>query len=57
MDTKSFKLPGIHNLVNLAFIIKAAETIGLTTTAIQKSINTFAGVHHRIEYVDGVKGL
>ena len=57
MDTKSFKLPGIHNLVNLAFIIKAAETIGLTTTAIQKSINTFSGVHHRIEYVDGLKGL
>lgn len=57
MDTKSFKLPGVHNLVNLAFIIKAAETIGLTTAAIQKSINTFSGVHHRIEYVDGVKGL
>jgi len=57
MDTKSFKLPGIHNLVNLAFIIKAAETIGLTLASIQKSINTFSGVHHRIEYVDGVKGL
>ncbi|MEA9357946.1 UDP-N-acetylmuramoyl-L-alanine--D-glutamate ligase [Bacteriovorax sp. PP10] len=57
MDTNSFKLPGIHNLVNLAFIIKAAETIGLTKEAIQKSINTFKGVHHRIEYVDGVKGL
>lgn len=57
MDTKLFKLPGIHNLVNLAFIIKAAETIGLTKEAIQKSINTFKGVHHRIEYVDGVKGL
>lgn len=57
MDTKSFKLPGIHNLVNLAFIIKAAQTIGLTSEAIQKSINTFSGVHHRIEYVDGVIGL
>ena len=57
MDTKSFKLPGIHNLVNLAFIIKAAETIGLAKEAIQKSINTFKGVHHRIEYVDGVVRL
>ena len=57
MDTTSFKLPGIHNLVNLAFIIKAAETIGLTKEGIQKSIDTFRGVHHRIEFVDGVKGL
>ena len=56
-DTKLFKLPGIHNVVNLAFIIKAAETIGLSKDAIQKSINTFKGVHHRIEYVDGLKGL
>lgn len=57
MDTKNFKLPGIHNLVNLAFILKTAETINLSKTAIQKSIDTFRGVHHRIEYVDGVVGL
>ncbi len=56
-DISKFKLPGIHNLVNLAFIIKAAETIGLSAKAIQHSIDTFTGVHHRIEYVDGVKGL
>ncbi len=56
-ETKEFKLPGIHNLVNLAFIIKAAESIGLSSQAIQQSINTFAGVHHRIEYVTGIKGL
>lgn len=56
-DISKFKLPGIHNQVNLAFIIKAAETIGLSPKAIQHSIDTFTGVHHRIEYVDGVKGL
>lgn len=56
-ETKEYKLPGHHNLVNLMFVIAAAETIGLTQAGIQKSINTFAGVHHRIEYVNGVKGL
>lgn len=56
-DTKEFKLPGIHNVVNLAFIIKAAEHIGLHNKAVQHSINTFPGVHHRIEYVAGLKGL
>ncbi len=56
-DTKEFKLPGIHNLVNLSFIVKVAEEIKLTPKAIQESINTFGGVHHRIEYVSNVLGL
>lgn len=53
----NFKLPGIHNKVNLAFILKAAKSLGLSPKAIQHSIDTFAGVHHRIEYVDKVVGL
>lgn len=56
-DLSKFKLPGIHNLVNLNFIIKTAQAINLSSDAIQRCIDTFAGVHHRIEFVDGVKGL
>jgi UDP-N-acetylmuramoylalanine--D-glutamate ligase len=56
-DIKNFKLPGIHNLVNLAFIIKAAEVIKLKKESIQHSIDNFKGVHHRIEYVDAIQGL
>ncbi len=56
-DTKEFKLPGAHNLVNLAFIVEAAQSIGLSNSSIEKCIKNFKGVHHRIEYVDGVKGL
>ncbi len=55
--TKDFKLPGKHNLVNLSFIIKTAEAIGLSDKAIQSSMNSFTGVHHRIEYVSSVKDL
>lgn len=56
-DTREFKLPGIHNLVNLSFIVKVAEEIKLSPKAIQEAINTFGGVHHRIEYVANVLGL
>ncbi len=56
-DLSKFKLPGIHNKVNLNFILLAASVLKLTPAAIQKSIDTFAGVHHRIEFVDGVEGL
>ena len=56
-DLTHFKLPGIHNRVNLNFILLAAEELKLSKTAIQKSIDTFVGVHHRIEYVDGAQSL
>jgi UDP-N-acetylmuramoylalanine--D-glutamate ligase len=49
-----FKLPGIHNKINLEFVLKVAEELRLDKVAIQKSIDTFSGVHHRIEFVDGV---
>ena len=56
-DLSQFKLPGIHNKVNLNFILLAAKALGLTRLAIQKTIDSFGGVHHRIEYVDHLMGL
>lgn len=56
-DISEFKLPGIHNKVNLAFILKAAKHLGLSERAIKETIRDFGGVHHRIEYVADVKGL
>ena len=56
-DLSLFKLPGIHNRVNLNFILLAAEAIGLSESAIINSINTFGGVHHRVEFVDDLAGL
>lgn len=56
-DLSKFKLPGIHNRVNLNFILEAAKELKLSSNAIQKCIDTFAGVHHRIEFVDGPVGL
>lgn len=56
-STKNFKLPGLHNLVNLAFIIEAAECLKLSSSSISKTIESFSGVHHRIEYVDSPVNL
>ncbi len=56
-DLSKFKLPGIHNKVNLNFILLVAQEINLAPASIQKSIDIFLGVHHRIEYVDHLIGL
>lgn len=56
-DISKFKLPGVHNRVNLAFIIKVAEKINLSKRAITECIARFNGVHHRIENVSKVSGL
>lgn len=56
-DLSKFKLPGIHNRVNLNFILEAAREIKLSAQAIEECINTFPGVHHRIEFVDHLVGL
>lgn len=56
-DLSQFKLPGIHNRVNLNFLLLAASDIKLNPKSIQKSINNFLGVHHRIEFVDALVDL
>jgi UDP-N-acetylmuramoylalanine--D-glutamate ligase len=52
-DLSKFKLPGIHNKINLLFILHIACELKLERIAVQKCIDNFCGVHHRIEFVDG----
>jgi UDP-N-acetylmuramoylalanine--D-glutamate ligase len=56
-DLKKFKLPGIHNIVNLNFILEVAAELKLKKEIIQQTIDAFPGVHHRIEYVESIVGL
>ena len=44
-------MPGHHNLVNLSFVLAVARELKLNQASIQKSIEDFCGVHHRIEFV------
>ncbi len=51
-DLKEYKLPGAHNIFNLAFASKALELILEKKEGIQKAINTFPGVKYRVQYID-----
>lgn len=51
-DLKLFKLPGIHNLMNLCFVVEVAKELKIPSEIIQKSINSFKGVKHRIQFIE-----
>lgn len=56
-DLSGFRLLGDHNKENLLAAICAAKAQGITQAAIQKVINEFKGVPHRLEFIrrkDGV---
>ena len=51
---ENYKLPGIHNKINLDFCLEVLNALNLlegNSKKIQKGIDSFAGVAHRIEYV------
>ena len=56
-DITKFKLPGNHNLVNLNFLLILCEDLKIPHDVIQKSINDFNGVHHRIEFIPNNLGF
>ncbi len=52
------KIQGVHNVENLMAAIAAAKAAGVTAAEIQKVIDGFAGLEHRLEFVrekDGVR--
>ena len=51
------KLVGIHNAYNLAAGILAAKTVGIQDLIIQKTINKFKGLPHRLEFVRTFQGV
>lgn len=51
-NLKEFKLPGAHNIFNLAFGSKALELILEKKEGIQKAIDTFPGVKYRVQYIE-----
>lgn len=47
----SLRIPGAHNRQNALAAIAAAMVMGLEPQAIRESLESFAGVEHRLEYV------
>ncbi|MDZ4662104.1 MAG: UDP-N-acetylmuramoyl-L-alanine--D-glutamate ligase [Pseudomonadota bacterium] len=54
---KDMKMRGRHAIENIMAAILAAREHGAKHEAIQKVINTFPGLHHRLEYVRRVGGV
>ena len=53
----AFALPGSHNQENLLGAVLAGMALGIDAAMIQKTINQFKGLPHRIEYVGEVKSV
>jgi UDP-N-acetylmuramoylalanine--D-glutamate ligase len=55
--TWKVKIPGEHNLENIACAIKACEAIGLSQNIIKKGVETFTGVEGRLQFIREFKGI
>lgn len=56
-DASARKIPGAHNLGNLQTAGLIAHLAGATVSAIQETIDTFAGLAHRLELVRDWRGV
>ncbi|SHF49510.1 UDP-N-acetylmuramoyl-L-alanine--D-glutamate ligase [Ornithinibacillus halophilus] len=53
---KDIVLVGDHNLENILASVCAAKLGGASNRGIQKVLNTFSGVKHRLQYVETING-
>jgi len=53
----NFKLKGVHNVENAAAASLAAWAAGAHESDIQGTLDTFKGLHHRLEYIRAVHGV
>lgn len=51
-DLSQLLLPGDHNLANIRVVQEFINILGLSHSGLQKVINTFPGVYHRVEFVN-----
>ncbi|NKE05367.1 MULTISPECIES: UDP-N-acetylmuramoyl-L-alanine--D-glutamate ligase [Mesobacillus] len=54
IEAKDIVLPGKHNLENILSAVAATLLSGADKGAIHKVLTTFAGVRHRLQYVDTI---
>lgn len=57
LDIKDIKIPGDHNIRNIMAAIIACKLLKVNLDIIRKSIISFTGVEHRIEFVREVDGV
>jgi UDP-N-acetylmuramoylalanine--D-glutamate ligase len=57
LPVEQVKLPGAHNLQNCLAAIAAVRLLGVGLTPIRRTLKTFAGLPHRLEYVRRLRGV
>ena len=57
LDCRHFKLKGAHNLQNILAAASAAFTLKISSKSIQKSLNSFETLEHRLESVGTLSGI
>lgn len=57
LDIKDIKIPGDHNIRNIMAAVIACKLLNIDLDVIKKSIASFTGVEHRIEFVREVDGV
>jgi UDP-N-acetylmuramoylalanine--D-glutamate ligase len=57
LSLENFKVKGVHNFENAAAAGLAALAVGADESGIQRTLDTFKGLHHRLEYVRTVRGV
>jgi UDP-N-acetylmuramoylalanine--D-glutamate ligase len=56
-EIKKFGLKGAHNLHNILGAVSMAIVLGIEANKIKKSLISFKGVAHRLEFVRSLKGV
>lgn len=54
---KNLKIKGLHNYANIMDSVYAAMAVGVESESIVRSVETFEGVEHRMEFVGVVNGV
>jgi UDP-N-acetylmuramoylalanine--D-glutamate ligase len=57
MDTAELKIKGEHNVYNVLSAVLAAKIYGISTNSIRKTLKSFEGVEHRLEFVRELNGI
>jgi UDP-N-acetylmuramoylalanine--D-glutamate ligase len=56
-ETRGVRVPGKHNLENMMSALAAARLCGADPAGVQKAMETFDGIEHRVEFVGEIGGV
>ena len=57
IDLDDIRIKGNHNYENIMCAIAATKELGITNKEIKEVLDKFAGVEHRLEFVDKINGI